>query len=308
MDMVVESLDRYLVMELDSKKWILINELMGSMGSWDGIKAHYEVVPSAIIKILDPSNPILRDSTTEDLCRAIPKIFEAGEWTKYCATKLSHLNLNGPEDWLLQRREVGQGNTVGWILEHCKAASMTKLERSALWAKWSMTMSICLDEDSVLIPTLKAGKTENICFGNLNIQQREDLKNAIALAEGSTTYFERNAWGKRGRLPNIPLLHNFLGVLSKPLELFEPSEEISRDEPDLCKLVRKRNNLFVNARSPHCHDLVINWRILEPLIRNGLFSTAHSLINEYLHPLPIAASPFLLDETLAISSMLAEKN
>ena len=117
--------------------------------------------------------------------------------------------------------------------------------------------------------------------------------------------FIKNSWTNPSLLPNAPLLHNFLGVFMRPVDLFTPTQAVRDTHPALCKLIIKRINDYVTARPLHCNDIIEHWALLAPLLERGMFSSTFSLINNYFHFLPSPAPPSLLDEVITLSRCLS---
>jgi hypothetical protein len=296
-----------MVMELKTGRWTLLNELMGIMGSWDKIQENLEIVPSEILEILLPAETQkLRLSNlglTMQMCQDIPKIFEAGEWELFAAKRLQIPHRGTPDKWLLPGNYVPTTNVVLWIIEHIDADLLPSVKRAELWSRWTLKLSVNMTEPEYDTVSISDGVLGNIASPKL----RDLLTRSAAVARKQPQYL-KNAWTLPSSLPNVSLLHNFLGIFMRPIDLFTPSREVLDNHPQICTLIRKRISLYVTARPLHCNDIIEHWPILEPLLTKGMLSTAFSFINGYLHPLPSPAPPALLEEVIQLSNCLVDDN
>ena len=299
----VGALDRFLVMELKTGRWTLLNELMGIMGSWEKIQENIEIVPSEILEILLPKETeklrLGNLGLTMKMCYDIPKIFEAGEWDLFSAKRLQNSHKGSPDKWLLPGNYVPTTNAILWIIEHIDADHLPLAKRAELWSRWTLKLSVTMTDFQMETVKITDENLESISSPAL----KELLTTSVAVARKQPFYL-KNAWSDPSSLPNVTLLHNFLGIFMRPIDLFTPTQEMLVAHPKLCKLIRKRTSGYVTSRPLHCNDIIEHWHILEPLLAKGMFSTAFSFINSYLHPLPSPAPPTLLAEVVQLSNCL----
>jgi hypothetical protein len=313
------SVDRFLIMEHQTKASYYVNEIMIASGFWPTIADRFTIIPSTLIMLLDSTaenENNLEIERIQNFARKIPQIIGDNTWDLF---REKHFTpAHGIEDWLIPNTGNWKMSIGNWLIVQLAGSlplkngvgdgktSQLQIELAQERSQFLFSVNLCLQtidmEASDFSKVRPAILSSNLVKSNQVINSI--LRKAFLWAKENCMY-RRNAWTSSNDEISISGMSPIIGVLISLRFMDIVKNSRSRHSKNIIKLAEERNNVALDSRTRHFHDLVMNKKFVGDLITNGCVGTAFSFITSFLAPLVLPANPASIDEAKSLIEILS---
>ncbi|CAG5107850.1 Oidioi.mRNA.OKI2018_I69.chr1.g3516.t1.cds [Oikopleura dioica] len=277
------TIDRLLLIEVDSRSIYFVNELMEKTGTWLTLQASFKIIPSSIGKLLEPERWNNYHDEIEELGKGILNLFGEEHWKQFRKMLSETPKNDDPWSWILPK-ECSLLPTALWLVKHIQAKNaLDDLHGNETWFPLNIGASenLCIYEPA---PSPSLAPEIQLKLGSELIIQLNAL-----MAKGGR--FSMDSWGnKKLHIPRR--IGSFLGCLTlKVLHYKKISELDDSLQSELVKMAEHRNKGYISSRGQFCNDIIAHRNTLDLLISNGLYSNCQALLNNIFAALVTPAGP-----------------